>query len=201
MKKIVFLVMILFCGLTLESRAQSKLSDLLNKNTLGDVVGNILSKSSLATADLTGTWTYAGSACVFESDDLLKKAGGAVAASKMNERLEKVYGRIGVKEGAFDFTFNADSTFTSKLGRRTLQGTYSLGDGTITLQYEGLVKNKTVTAHTQKTGDKLSLLFDADKLLKMFSNLCSITQSKTLDAVAKLAEGYDGMLIGYELTR
>lgn len=201
MKKIVFLGMILFCGLTFESRAQSKLSDLLNKNTLSEEAGNFLSKSTLSATDLTGTWTYVGPACVFESDDLLKKAGGAVAASKMNERLEKVYGRIGVKEGAFDFTFNADSTFTSKLGRRTLKGTYSLGDGIITLQYEGLVKNKTVTAHTQKTGDKLSLLFDADKLLKMFSNLCSITQSKTLDAVAKLAEGYDGMLIGYELKR
>ena len=202
MKKIVCLLLVLTCGVT-AARAQSGLSGLFNKNTLSEVAGSLLSKSTLSAADLEGTWRYASAACVFESDDLLKKAGGAVAASQLADKLDGIYSKVGLKPGSFSFTFGPDSTFTSTLGSRTLKGTYSLGEGTVTLHYKaaGLVKAGSVTAHTQKAGDKLSMLFDADKLLKLLSTLCSITQNATLAAVARIADGYDGMLIGYEMTR
>lgn len=202
MRKIVCLALLLACGIVATTRAQSKLSGLFNKNTLSDVAGSLLSKSTLSAADLEGTWHYASAACVFESDDLLKKAGGAVAASQLADKLDGIYSKVGLKPGSFSFTFGPDSTFTSTLGSRTLRGTYSLGEGTVTLHYKAVgIKTGSVTAHTQKAGDKLSMLFDADKLLKLLSTLCSITQNATLAAVAKIADGYDGMLIGYELAR
>ena len=57
-----------------DSQAQS-LKDLLNKENIEKAVNAITGKS---TASMEGTWTYAGSAIEFESDNLLQKAGGAV---------------------------------------------------------------------------------------------------------------------------
>ena len=55
-----------------DSQAQS-LKDLLNKENIEKAVNAITGKS---TASMEGTWTYAGSAIEFESDNLLQKAGG-----------------------------------------------------------------------------------------------------------------------------
>lgn len=72
-----------------DSQAQS-LKDLLNKENIEKAVNAITGKS---TASMEGTWTYAGSAIEFESDNLLQKAGGAVAANaaenKLNEQLAR----------------------------------------------------------------------------------------------------------------
>ncbi len=203
MKNIVFGIMILLCSLTSAGYGQSKLSDFFNKNTLSEAANNLLSTNTLTATDIEGTWKYVAPACMLESDDLLKKAGGSLIASQINEQLKNVYDKVGIKTGAFDFTFNADSTFISKSGSKTLQGTYFLKNDTITLEYKlaGLIKTGTVTAHIQKTNDKLSMLFNADKLLQLFSSLCSITQNKTLGTIAQIADGYDGMLIGYELNK
>ena len=53
-----------------DSQAQS-LKDLLNKENIEKAVNAITGKS---TASMEGTWTYAGSAIEFESDNLLQKA-------------------------------------------------------------------------------------------------------------------------------
>ena len=201
MKKWVFLLIVTTCGILPTSQAQS-LTDLLKGNVLGEVANNLLAKSTLTPADLAGTWAYTSPACVFESDDLLKKAGGAVAASQLTEKLEGVYSAVGLKPGTFDFTFVAeDSSFTSKLGDRTLQGKFDTGDGTITLHYTvaGLIKTGSIEVHTQKTGNQLSMLFEADKLLSLLSTICSLTQNATLLTIAKIVDGYDGLLIGFEL--
>ena len=50
-------------------------------NALGNILGNILgSSATLSEKSLVGTWKYTGSDCVFESENLLAKAGVAVAA-------------------------------------------------------------------------------------------------------------------------
>ena len=104
-----------------DSQAQS-LKDLLNKENIEKAVNAITGKS---TASMEGTWTYAGSAIEFESDNLLQKAGGAVAANAAENKLNEQLARVGIKEGQMSFTFNADSTFTAKVGAKSIKGTYS----------------------------------------------------------------------------
>lgn len=65
--------------LTGNSHAQS-IKDLFNKENIEKAVNAVTGKS---TADMTGTWSYTGSAIEFESDNLLQKAGGAVAATAL----------------------------------------------------------------------------------------------------------------------
>ncbi len=77
-----------------DSQAQS-LKDLLNKENIEKAVNAITGKS---TASMEGTWTYAGSAIEFESDNLLQKAGGAVAANAAENKLNEQLARVGIKE-------------------------------------------------------------------------------------------------------
>ncbi len=83
------------------------------------------SPEPLKSIDMTGTWTYKGSAVEFESENLLMKAGGAAAATMAENKLDEQLSKVGIKDGQMSFTFNADSTFTSTVGKKTLKGTYS----------------------------------------------------------------------------
>ena len=149
---------------------------------------------------MTGTWRYTGSAIEFESENLLKKAGGTVAASAAEQKLDEQLAKVGIKEGQLSFTFNADSTFVSTLGKRKLNGTYSYDAGTqmLHLRYMKLIP---MNAKVNYTTQQMDLLFEADKLLKLITFLSSKSSSATLKAISSLTDSYDGMMLGYELKR
>ena len=84
-KNILFIAWVaLFSLFASNSQAQS-LKDLLNKDNISKVVNAITGTPE--TIDMTGTWTYSGSAVEFESDNLLMKAGGAAAATMAENKL------------------------------------------------------------------------------------------------------------------
>lgn len=115
-KNILFIAWVaLFSLFASNSQAQS-LKDLLNKDNISKVVNAITGTPE--TIDMTGTWTYSGSAVEFESDNLLMKAGGAAAATMAENKLNEQLSKVGIKEGQMSFTFNADSTFTSTVGKK-----------------------------------------------------------------------------------
>ena len=87
--------------LTGNSHAQS-IKDLFNKENIEKAVNAVTGKS---TADMTGTWSYTGSAIEFESDNLLQKAGGAVAATAAEKKLDEQLAKVGIKAGQMSFTF------------------------------------------------------------------------------------------------
>ena len=62
-------------------QAQS-LKDLLNKENIEKAVNAVTGKN---TASMTGTWMFTGSALAFESDNLLQKAGGSLAANAVEK--------------------------------------------------------------------------------------------------------------------
>ena len=70
--------------LTGNSHAQS-IKDLFNKENIEKAVNAVTGKS---TADMTGTWSYTGSAIEFESDNLLQKAGGSGGVPPPSRRKE-----------------------------------------------------------------------------------------------------------------
>ena len=152
------------------------------------------------TIDMTGTWTYSGSAVEFESDNLLMKAGGAAAATMAENKLNEQLSKVGIKEGQMSFTFNADSTFTSTVGKKKLNGTYSYNASTkqVDLKYLKLLN---LHAKVNCTSNSMDLLFNSDKLLKLMTFLGSKTNSTALKTVSSLAENYDGMMLGFGLKK
>jgi len=122
MKKSVFSLAFIATLLLVSANSQAQsLKDLFNKENVEKVVSAVTGKN---TVDMTGTWSYTGAAIEFESDNLLMKAGGAVAATTAEAKLNEQLSKVGIKPGQMSFTFNADSTFNAKLGTKTLKGTY-----------------------------------------------------------------------------
>lgn len=182
--------------MTTHSQAQS-LKDIFNKENVEKVVGAVTGKTKV---EMIGTWNYTGSAIEFESDNLLKKAGGSVAATaaekKMNEQLTKV----GIKPGQMSFTFNTDSTFNAKVGAKNLKGSYSYDASThkVNLKFAKLIG---MNAKINSTSSNMELLFEADKLLKLITFLGSKSSNTTLKTISTLADSYDGMMLGFSLQK
>ena len=196
-KLLSFAVLITLLLVPTVNRAQS-IKDLFNKDNISKVVNAVTGHTE--TVDMTGTWRYTGSAIEFESQNLLQKAGVTVAASAAEQKLDEQLAKVGIKEGQLSFTFNADSTFVSTLGKRKLNGTYSYDAGTqmLHLRYMKLIP---MNAKVNYTTQQMDLLFEADKLLKLITFLSSKSSSATLKAISSLADSYDGMMLGYELKR
>ena len=57
---------------------------------LANVIGDVLSTDKIDVASISGTWSYKEPAVSFKSDNLLKKAGGAAAATAIAEKLAPV---------------------------------------------------------------------------------------------------------------
>ena len=179
--------------LTGNSHAQS-IKDLFNKENIEKAVNAVTGKS---TADMTGTWSYTGSAIEFESDNLLQKAGGAPAAEK---KLDEQLAKVGIKAGQMSFTFNADSTFSAKVGQKSMKGSYSYNASTqkVNLKFAKLIG---MNAKVNATSTTMDLLFESDKLLKLITFLSSKSSNSTLKSIGSLANSYDGMMLGFSLQK
>lgn len=169
---------------------------------LESFLGSVLSSTTtLKQSDLVGTWNYTGTDCVFETENLLMKAGGEVAAAKVESQINSALSKVGVSAGKCSFTFNSDNTYTAVVGGRTISGTYTLdaANKKVTMTYlNGL---GTMTPQVAKAGNKLSLLFDADKLLKLLTTVSALSGNSSIQTVSSLLSSYDGMLIGLQLQK
>lgn len=207
MKKLLCMWMVV-CGLLLipgNMKGQS-LKDILNSSAIKNAVTSVTGGKAVTFENLQGTWMYVNPALQLEGDNALKNVAGSLAATEAEKKMKEYCAKVGIVEGVFNYVFNSDSTFTSALKRGSLKGTYSVSpeDKTVTLRYT--VDNKkltvsTLTAHVVLSGNELTLLFNADKLLKFLSTVSSISSNTTLKAINKLASEYDGMMLGFDLKK
>lgn len=197
MKRTSFWQLLVACLLlTTNSHAQS-LKDLLNKENIEKAVNAISGKTSV---DMTGSWSYTSAAIEFKSDNLLQKAGGAVAATAAEKKLDEQLAKAGIKAGQMSFTFAADSTFNVNIGKKNLKGTYSYDSSTQKVNLK-FVKLIAMNAKVSTTSSNMNLLFDSDKLLKLLTFLSSKSSNATLKGIGSLANKYDGMMTGFSMTR
>ena len=197
------------CGLCLfggSARAQFSLGDLLNSSTVDKVVGALTNKdASLTVADLAGTWRYSAPGCKFESDDLLKSAGGEVVASSLKSKLATYYEKAGITSSRVSFSF-ADSTMVMTYGSAKLNG-YVVKDepsGKFVVTFTligGHIPVMVMDADITKIGNTMEILFDVEKLINVMVTIASKTQSSTLQSIGNLLSSYDGVLMGFELTK
>lgn len=184
--------------LTTASVQAQSLSDIFSKENLNKVVNAVTGKTDKV--EMCGTWDYSGMACEFESENLLKKAGGAVAASAVEKELNEQCAKIGIVPGKFSFTFNADSTFVNTYGKKQYKGTYSYNAATqsVNLKYARIIG---FNAKTEVSVKDMALLFNADKLLTLLTFFGSKSNSTLIKTASNLAKEYDGMLLGFELKK
>ena len=157
------------------AQAQS-LKDLLNRDNVEKLVGAV---TGVNLAEMTGTWVYTGAAVEFESDNLLAKAGGAVAANTLAGKLDEQLQKLGFREGTLSFTFEADSTFQATLGGKPVKGTYTYDqvENRVTLKLARLVPLKATLKYTSA---QMDLLFNFDRLLDLVQLLAGKSGKRTL---------------------
>ncbi|MBB3703488.1 DUF4923 family protein [Alloprevotella rava] len=220
MKRNVFLAAaVVAAGLTLTScgtTGNASLSNVLGGTTttaannqksesttslFGNILSSFLGSKTITEEDLYGTWKYTSTDCVFETENLLKKAGGAVAANKIESEINEQLSKVGIKPGVCTFTFNKDKTFKASVGGRNLSGTYALDSKNKTIKFTTLLGLGSMSANVAKSNGKISLLFDSDRLLKLAALLGSASGNTTLSTLSKLAGSYDGMKLGLQMEK
>lgn len=169
---------------------------------INGILNNVIGSATFSQADLCAhTWKYSKPGCAFTSENLLAKAGGEIAASKIEEDLSKYYSKFGFSNSNTYFTFKTDGTFAAKINGKSWNGTYTFDEKTHAIQLKGLLLS--ASGFATRTANGISLLFEQKKLLTLVKTLSklNLTGSTTMSAVSSIVDNYDGVRIGFEMTK
>ena len=167
---------------------------------ISGLLNNVIGSGTFSKADLCAhTWKYSKPGCAFTSENLLAKAGGEIAANKVEEKLSTYYNKFGFNSSNTQFTFTTDGNFSAQIDGKPWQGTYTFDEKTHAIQLKGLLLS--ASGYATKTTNGISLLFDQKKLLNLIKALSAFKGSSTLSAVGSIANNYDGMQVGFEMTK
>ncbi len=169
---------------------------------INGILNNVIGSATFSQADLCAhTWKYSKPGCAFTSENLLAKAGGEIAASKIEEDLSKYYSKFGFSNSNTYFTFKTDGTFAAKIDGKSWNGTYTFDEKTHAIQLKGLLLS--ASGFATRTTNGISLLFEQKKLLTLVKTLSklNLTGSTTMSAVSSIVDNYDGVRIGFEMTK
>lgn len=169
---------------------------------INGILNNVIGSATFSQADLCAhTWKYCKPGCAFTSENLLAKAGGEIAASKIEEDLSKYYSKFGFSKSNTYFTFKTDGTFAAKIDGKSWNGTYTFDEKTHAIQLKGLLLS--ASGFATRTTNGISLLFEQKKLLTLIKTLSklNLTGSTTMSAVSSIVDNYDGVRIGFEMTK
>lgn len=185
-------------------------SDNGSSSALGSALGSILNSvinanTELTVADLNGSWIYAAPACKFMSEDFLKSAGGDVVASQISSKIAPYYTKLGFTAERFSFTFDTAGVYTMHYGAIPLSGNVTKAEekGYFKMEFLKLGTSALLTtpAYIDVAGNKMVILFEADKFIALFRQIVNKLGVTTLNSVFSLLDGYDGVLIGFEFNR
>lgn len=168
---------------------------------LKGAVEGMIAKGDLTAADLVGDYKYSAPAVSLQSDNALQKLGGSAATGVIVDKLAPYYQKAGLT--SMTATFREDGTCEFKVKKATVTGTYERNEsGDFTFNFKAVKKIPLgkMNAHVEKIGKKLTLTFDASKLIKLVNAVASVSGQSSLQAAAKMLNSYDGLYAGFELT-
>lgn len=178
----------------------SNSSSSAGSSIINGILNNVIGSGTFRKQDLCAhTWKYSKPGCAFTSENLLAKAGGEIAANKVEEKLGEYYSKFGFSGSNTYFTFKTDGTFAAKIDGKSWQGNYTFDEKTHAIQMKGLLLS--MSGYATKTTNGISLLFDQTKLLNLIKTMGALKGSSTLSAIGTIANNYDGMRVGFEMTK
>lgn len=178
---------------------------------LGGILGNIFQKSDLKISDIAGTWIVTGSAVSFQSDNFLQQAGGSAAASILENRLDPYFKQYGLTGATL--TIDNKGNFKLRLKKLTVSGTVKeqtskgkdkkqdKGNFLFYFNRFGTTSNNGVNTYVSKGAKDLKVMFDAKRLQDILGTIASMSKMQLAGTVSDLLNQYDGICIGFALTR
>ena len=168
---------------------------------VGSILDNVIGSTTFKKADLCAhTWKYKSPGCAFTSENLLAKAGGEIAAKKVEEKLSTYYQKAGFRSSNTYFKFNEDGTFNAKIDGKSWSGTYTFDEKTHAIDLKGRLQ-LSLNGFATKNSSGISILFESKKLLTIIQTLTALSGNTTLGTIGEISKNYDGIRVGFDLSK
>lgn len=165
--------------------------------TLANAFTSVIGMDKVTQRGLVGTWKYNGPGCAFTSENLLAKAGGEVAATKIEQELEPYFQKTGLTAQNTYVTFNEDKTFKACIGSTNFSGNWTLEESTAKVTMKGMII--TINCYAKREYGGISLLFESKKLLNVLQVLAAMSGNSTVQKVGELSKNYEGVRLGFDM--
>ena len=186
-------IMTVSCGGTLAS----VLNTVGSGGTIANVFSSVIGMDKLTQRGLIGSWSYSGPGCAFTSENLLAKAGGEVAATKIEQELQPYYDKLGLSFSNTRITFNEDQTFSAVIAGKSLSGKYTFDEASAKITMQTLLFSFNCYAKREYGG--ISLLFESKKLLIVLQTVALMSGNDTAQKIGELSKNYDGVRLGFDM--
>jgi hypothetical protein len=155
---------------------------------------------------LIGVWHYWGVAVQFTGTDLVAMLGSSVAAPTIKQTLETYFAEAGISRGSWSVDFSANGTFIVKTAHHGLAGLYSFDyqaqTMTVTYDYPALGGKNSVVGKLTFSGQKLSLTFEADKIIAIIKDATrDIQLDQNINDLLTMISEYKGLYLGVEMVK
>ena len=174
------------------------IGDLLSKGGIKDVIEDVA--SNVIDFSIVGTWTYKGSAVRLESSNQLANLGSTVASSGMEEKVDGMLAKVGIKPGGVSIMFDDDNFCILKVAGREFKGSYQYDPDTETLKLH-LLKIAPLTCNVEVRSSDFALLFKADGLIKLLKGISGAVDIEALKTFSALLDNYQGAKLGLTFAR
>lgn len=196
MKKVKIVMVGIVC-LVLTSCGQ--MLSAISNGSVVNAITSVIGMDKVSASGLIGTWSYMGPGCAFTSKNLLAKAGGEVAAGQIEEKLLPYYQQVGISSSNTYITFKEDGTFSSKIDGTPFSGKYTFDESSQKITMKGLLLS--VNCYTKREISGISILFEAKKLLTVLQTMSALSGNKDLQTIGDLSKQYDGVRVGFDMTK
>lgn len=190
--------------------AQINLNDIIgavtgngeSSSSTGDLISNLTSvfssEKQASASNVIGTWVYQEPAVLFQSDNILTKAGAKIASNKIESKLQTYLTKYGITPGTMKMTFNQDGTFVETLKGKTIMGKWTVKDSKLYLTFANV---KTVPVTTQISGKEMMFVTDATKLFYLVKGVASQSSNSNIKTITSLMNNVKGMQAGLTLKK
>ena len=135
----------------------------------------------------------------FTSENLLAKAGGEVAATKIEQEVAPYFQKVGINAQNTTVTFNEDVTFSATIAGKQFGGTWTIDESTAKVTMKGLLLSINCYAKREYSG--ISLLFESKKLLNILQVMAAMSGNDTAQKIGELSKNYDGVRLGFDMKK
>ncbi len=175
------------------------LSNATSGNNLANILTSVIGLDKVSKSTLVGTWKYKEPGCAFTSESTLAAAGGEVVAATVKQKLTSSYKKVGFASSNTSFVFKEDGTFTANILGKPWSGTYAFEESTQAITLKGLLFS--LSGFTKKNSDGIAVLFESKKILTLVKTLSALSGNSTLSTIGDLSSNYDGVRVGFDLTK
>ena len=184
---------------TSTSNLGSILGTIGSGGTIANVFSSVIGMDKLTAQGLIGTWNYSGPGCAFTSENLLAKAGGEVAATKIEQEMQPYFDKVGISASNTRIIFNSDNTFSATIAGKSFSGQYTFDEATAKVTLKGMLL--TINCYAKREYGGISLLFESKKLLTILQAMATLSGNTTYQKVAELSKNYDGVRLGFDMKK